>query len=133
MKALALIALAFFLALAPSRANAHLYPPVIPPPVIVNHGPPPGAKVHVRHHGGQKFICWANPAGFLVCTVVVLIVVDKVKRVIDGPACATMKWRQSWFGKVRDMPELWLPLCSWQKKGVAVATVAPQKLWKDGK
>lgn len=84
--------------------------------VVAPKASAPAAARHA-HHGGHKFICWVNPAGVLVCTVVVLIVGDEVKRTFfepELPACATMKWRQSWFGKVRDTPRLWRELCGWK-------------------
>lgn len=91
----------------------------------------PKASPPVRHHGHHgKFLCF-NPGGIVVCTVAVLIVIDEIKRTVDGPACATNKMtRKSWFGTVRDEPKLWRPLCNW-KDPVMVAS--GQKLWPNGK
>lgn len=90
-------------------------PPKVPPPVKA--APP------VSEHG-QRFICWANPAGVLICAVVVGIVVEETVRIIDGPACATMKPRRSLFGMVQDTPRLWRKLCDWPNDPAAPATVA---------
>lgn len=64
------------------------------------------------HHGHHKFICFVNPAGWLICTVVVLTVVDELARAASGPACATGRMtRRSYFGVIRDDPKLWRELC----------------------
>ena len=68
----------------------------------------------------QKFLCFANPAGWLVCIIAAMIVIDEVKRSVDGPNCATMKPRRSWFGMTPDEPRLWRPLCSFDPASSAV-------------
>lgn len=101
-------------------------------PIVAPRSAP--AIAHHAHHANHKFICIANPAGVLICTVVVMLVADEVKRSIDGPACATMKPRRSWFGMARDEPKLWRPLCAYKdpshhKRANHKAT----KLWPMGK
>lgn len=121
-------------------------PPPAPPPLPPAPpapGPTPKATPP-QHHGGHhhRLFCFYNPAQTLICVIVGGIVIDKVKRVAEGPACATMGLRQSWFGKVRDAPEIWLPLCSWQpghhhrvkkSKAKLKAVVIRPKLWPNGK
>lgn len=68
-------------------------------------------SVVTPHASGGGWTLCANPAGVFICVVAGAIVADEVRRTIDGPACATMRMRQSWFGKVRDEPKLWRKLC----------------------
>lgn len=95
----------------PSLAGGHyvVYPIV---KVVVPKASTPVAHAHHHHHGG-KFFCF-NPGGFIVCATAIAIIVDEVKRVVDGPACATNKMtHKSYFGMARDEPRLWRPLCNW--------------------
>ena len=89
--------------LASTAANAW-YHPIIPPVVKT----PP-----VISGGGGGAACAAGClwAGAFVTVVAMAIVADEVKRGMAGPACATGKMRQSWFGQVKDEPKLWRPKC----------------------
>lgn len=70
--------------------------------------------------GSNWHLC-PTPAGIFICAVTVMIVADEVKRSIDGPACATMKPRRSWFGMVKDEPKLWRKLCKWKRDPKPIA------------
>lgn len=85
----------------------HIYRPPVKPPVVSEPVKPGGG-------GAWKFTCWMNPAAIELCIIAFGIVGDKVKRAIEGPDCATMKPRQSWFGMTPDTPEIWRPLCNWK-------------------
>jgi len=111
-KFLGLFVLSFALLFLNGQANAtgyHHYHHIVK---VVTGG---GSKSAVASgSSSQKFLCVANPAGVFICVVAVLIVGDEIRRTIEGPACATMKPRRSWFGKVKDEPRLWRPLCNWK-------------------
>ena len=127
MKALALIAVAALLALTPSRVDAGYHHVVLGSGKTVS-------TIFGRGGSSNRFICWANPAGILICVAIGAIIVDEVRRTIEGPVCATNRMtRRSYFGMVWDEPKLWRKLCNW-KGAVVVTTLArPKKLWKYGK
>lgn len=62
---------------------------------------------------GNWYLC-PTPAGIFICVIGAMIIADEIKRAIDGPSCATMKPRKSYFGDVIDEPKLWgRPICGW--------------------
>lgn len=102
MKRMILIA-ALALFAAPVQASYYHVPRV--PPVKTPLGP--GNQTNGNWH-----VC-PTPAGIFICIVGGMIIVDEVKKAMEGK-CATMQPRRSWFGMTPDEPRLWKPLCNFK-------------------
>lgn len=118
-RVLAVVSIAVGLLSMATPASATHY--VVAAAAAVTTGSPsaPSAAAGGGSAGAACVAGCALVAGGIV-VIFVLIVADKVKRIMAGPACATGKMRQSWFGMVKDDPELWLPKCPRQRTVVSV-------------